>query len=311
MPATNYKRKRSRVPKYQTKRASFKSGVQSMLKRGYGLRSDIIKEVKAIAEMQVEKAAEKKDMGDASEVGEIIETMVGGTGNAFFCLPPIWLGTAAFQRIGSHVKAHSLKLKMSVFIDQKNDLLKYFPNGVYLDTRIFSVKGMKNGNAFQMGQSTAEFNTAIESYMYNTYYTQTDTPVLGQYKPITGEWADDFSQVNKDSITEHYKTTTFLDSSYIDTPTTTGAQLISHCSREQNRQGAFEKVIDLMPYIAKQWKYDPQPSNQFNNQAARWPNNVCLFVVTTYRNPTFSAFPPAQFVVGYIKYATAGTFSDI
>jgi len=303
------------MAKYMKKRRaakSYRSGIVSARKKGLPMTKALRKEIADIAKISTEQMAEKKDFGDVSTdsmaATGIKCNMNGGTYNQFACIPPIWLGTAAFQRVGSQVRIHDFKLRVSGFVDMTQQILKEYPLGILLDIRVFSVKGYKNAQAYSSGMAVAEFNTAIESYMYNPYVVQTGSATIGQYKQISGELFDDFCQVNKDSVTEHYKKTIVLETAMArgDPNNTLDADYF----RVQQKRSTFQQTINLAPFVAKTWKYDPQPSSTFVNQAARYPNNALVFVVTTFRNPITLYAANDTYPVGYVKYCTKGTFSD-
>jgi len=303
------------MPKYQKKRRvakSYRSGIVSAQKKGIRLSTAMRKEIKDIAKLTTEQIAEKKDFGFVSEDGMsqngIVCNLTGNTNNQFNAIPPIWMGPQAFQRIGSQVKIHDYRVKVYGFIDLDKAIVDQFPQGLLVDIRVFSVKGYKNGNQYAQGNGAAEFQSAVEKYMFNPYTAQTSTTGLNlQYKEIEGRFADDFVQVNKDVITEHYKKTILLDTSMIGTGAETDYEF-----RNQQRRSTFQTAINLAPFVAKNWKYDPTPSGTTNNSAAIYPTNALIFLVTTFRDPQGILDAPVQETpVGYVKYCVKGSFTDI
>lgn len=279
---------------------SYKSGKASAKSKGIRLSKAMKSEIKSIAKMSVETAAEKKEMGEESLLIPIDKTMV----TTYQCVPPTFLGLQGFQRIGAHVRCHGLRLKVQGYITLASDVPKAYPNGVYIDIRIFSVKSVKSAQAVFSGQVTGALNNAIAEYKYNINNIQSSgAGTVDQYGPITGEWNDEFCKVNEEMITEHYKTSILLDTAYV-------IQTI-YPSKTQHTKSAFQKYINLAPFIAKQWKYDPDAVVSTPIQTAvAYPNNVSLFVTTTYRNPSIdNTQTPA--LMGSVRYCTMGTFSDV
>jgi len=250
--------------------------------------------------MSVEQVAEKKEMGEASPLLTIDKTMT----SYYQLAPPTYLGLQAYQRIGAHVRCHGLRLKVQGYITFAQDVPKAYPNGVYIDIRVFSVKGIKSAQQLYLGNTTNGVIAAINEYKYNINNVQSSgAGTTDQYGPITGEWNDDFCKVNEEIITEHYKTTILLDTAYV-TQTT-------YPSKTQHTKSAFQKYINLAPFMAKQWKYDPDSTVGTPIQvASQYPNNVCLFVTTNYRNPSIdNTQTPA--IMGSVQYCTMGQFSDV
>ena len=270
-----------------------------------GMRKSLVSAVRAIAKEQIEKEAEKKDFGFDSPAQVMISDVTGTTNNVFALVPPTFLGVAAFQRIGSQIKVHKLKIKVQGWADFDQSIIKKYPNGMLVDLRIFSVKGQKNCNAYQLGQSSVEINAALQSYLYNGYYLQSSTPTAGQYKPITGAYSDDFFNVNTDVITEHYKSSVLLNAAYNEADS--DPQL--YAERDQYCRGFFEKEVDILPFVNKTFKYDPQPDAVDIGQAALYPTNVLLFATVSLRNPT-TANGDSSNVAGYWRVAVTGVFSD-
>jgi len=303
------------MPAYKKKRRvakSYRSGIVSAQKKGIRLSTAMRKEIKDIAKLTTEQVAEKKDFGFVSESGlsqnGIVANLTGATNNQFNCIPPIWMGPQAFQRIGSQVKIHDFRVKAYGYVELDKEVVDTFPQGILVDIRVFSVKGYKNGNQYAQGNGDAEFQAAVEKYMFNPYTAQTGTTGLDiQYKPIEGRFGDDFIQVNKDVITEHYKKTILLDTSMI---SQTAEQDFEF--RNQQRRSTFQVPINLAPYVAKQWKYDPTPTPSNNNSAARYPTNALIFIVTTFRDPQgILDAPVLETPIGYVKYVVKGSFTDI
>jgi len=277
---------------------SYASGKKSAISKGIYVSKALKREIKAIAKTATETIAEKKEMGAVAPQQYAIEqTMSNGS---YLCVPPTYLGLQAYQRVGAHIRCHGLKLKVQGYITFAVDVPKAYPNGVYIDIRVFSVKGIRSAEAINNGGVAGALTQAINEYKYNISFVQSASSI-NQYGPVTGEWNDEFCKVNEEMITEHYKTSILLDTAY---PLQT-----TWASKTQHTKSAFTKYINLAPFIAKQWKYDPDGTN-YPAQAAVYPNNVALFVCTTYRNPSIdNTNPPA--LMGNVAYCTMGTFSDV
>jgi len=279
---------------------SYASGKKSAIAKGIYVSKALKREIKAIAKSATETVAEKKEMGAESPITYNIDPTFGN--NSYLCVPPTYLGLQAYQRVGAHIRCHGLRLKVQGFITFAIDVPKAFPNGVYIDVRVFSIKGLRSAQDIIAGNVAGAFSNSISEYKYNINTVQTPGSV-NQYGPISGEWNDDFCKVNEEMITEHYKTSILLDTFY--TLQTT------YPSKTQHTKSAFQKYINLTPFIAKQWKYDPDSTGTAPSQTGvEYPNNVALFVVTTWRNPSIlTPSPPA--ITGSVKYCTMGTFSDV
>jgi hypothetical protein len=278
---------------------SYKSAKRSAKSKGLHLSKAMKSEIKTIAKMSVEQVAEKKEMGSQSIMYDILKTM---TGNEQL-VPPTYLGLQGYQRIGAHIRCHSLRLKVQGYIEFDPLIPKYYPNGVYIDIRVYSVKGVKSAQQVYNGNVTGALANAVAEYKYNINNIQSSgSGTVDQYGPVTGQWNDEFCKVNEEMITEHYKTSILLDTFYDGS---------TFPSRTQHTKSAFQKYINLAPFIAKQWKYDPDAQGGAPIQtAAQYPNNVCLFVNTSYRNPNIdnTQAPP---LMGQVQYCTMGTFSDV
>lgn len=283
---------------------SYASGKANAIKKGIYVSKALKREIKAIAKTATETVAEKKEMGAASGIYPIDKLMT----NVFPILPPTYLGLQAFQRVGAHIKCHSLKLKVQGYIELAADVVKYYPNGVFIDIRVFSVKGLKSAQAVSNGSVTGLINNALDEYKYNIQNTQSSgAGTINQYSRVDGFFADEFAKVNEELITEHYKTSILCETYY--SPATNNDSLWG--GRVQQQKGSFVKYINIAPFIAKQWKYEPEAFGGTPIQtAASYPNNVAIFCTVTYRNPVIDN-SNTPVLMGNYQYATMGTFSDV